>query len=350
MLSIPARYTLAALLVLGISAVAIWRSSALDAARLLTLDGQTMGTTYTVKLVSPSPVPAAELHAMIEARLKAINQALSTWDSTSEISRVNSAGPRHAVKLSEDFARVLSASLSLSRDTDGAFDATVGPLVNLWGFGPVKRVHSPAASEISVTRRAVGYHKLAFEGEWLTKNAESMALDFSGIAPGYAVDELGDLLSGQGITRYLIELGGEVLARGKAPDGGPWLVGVEQPDENLPPGQIMMARIRLEDAAVSTSGSYRRFRLEGQRRVHHILDPRTGYPPDSPLVAVVVHAPSCTLADGIGTALMVMGTEAGLRWVAQRPGIEAIFIERREAGGFISRSSAGIQGLLEPAP
>jgi FAD:protein FMN transferase len=306
-----------------------------------------MGTVYVVTVHGAPADALTGLSAEIEARLRTINKSMSTWDPDSEISRINETPAGQRVTVSEDFARVLDAALSLSAATTGAFDVTVGPLVNLWGFGPPARDRWPGAAAVAAARRRVGYGNLLVNGRSLTKRVEGMYLDFSGIAKGYGVDALAEILRRRGIGNYLVEIGGEVTVSGRPPGGDPWAIGIERPEENAARGAALHTVVHLTGGALATSGSYRRFKLRRAQKSHHIIDPRTGMSTSSALVSVTVFAPDCMSADGIATALTVMGTEAGLRWVEARPGVEALFLEATPGGGFEQRLSSGFGHLVQ---
>jgi thiamine biosynthesis lipoprotein len=306
-----------------------------------------MGTNYTVTVDGASANALAGLSAEIEARLRAINKSMSTWDPSSEISRINKIPAGQRVTVSEDFNRVLTAAMSLSEATDGAFDVTVGPLVNLWGFGPTARGRPPSAAALAAARQRVGYGNLIVNGRDLTKGVEAMYVDFSGIAKGYGVDAVAKILRRRGIGNYLVEIGGEVAVAGRAPGGKPWAIGVERPEENAARGTTLYTVVHLTRGALATSGSYRRFKRRREQKSHHIIDPRTGMSTNSALVSVTVIAADCMTADGIATALMVMGAEAGLRWVETRPGVEALFLEATPEGGFAQRLSPGFERLVQ---
>ncbi len=306
-----------------------------------------MGTTYTITVHGAPADALAALPAEIEARLRAINKSMSTWDTASEISRINEMPPGQWVTVSEDFDRVLKAALSLSEATEGVFDVTVGPLVNLWGFGPMARDKPPDAAAIADAQRRVGYRNLVVNGRRLSKRVKDMYLDFSAIAKGYGVDALAEILRRRGVGNYLVEIGGEVTVAGRAPGGEPWAIGIERPEENVLRGAALHGVVQLTQGALATSGSYRRFKRRQAEKSHHIIDPRTGFSTNSSLVSVTVFAPDCMTADGIATALMVMGTKAGLRWVETRPGVEALFLEATPQGGFAQQLSPGFRKLVQ---
>ncbi len=343
----PRRWA-ALLLVLAVVGVALWRSHRpAQPVEGFTLRGETMGTTYTVKIQGQVDVAPARLQAEIDERLRAINRAMSTWDPTSEISRINAAPAGRALETSPDFNRVLRAALWLSEATGGAFDVTMGPLVNLWGFGPPERSRPPSPEEVAAAMARSGFRRLAVNGRRLVKSVDGMYLDFSGIAKGYGVDAVAAILERHGSVNHLVEIGGEVAVRGPGRRNDGWAIGIERPSESAGPGATLRSQVRLTSGALATSGSYRRFRRAGARKDHHIIDPRTGAPTRSALVSVTVYAPDCMTADGSATALMVMGTEKGLRWVEARAGIEAMFVEASAEGGFVQRLSSGFARLIE---
>jgi thiamine biosynthesis lipoprotein len=305
----------------------------------LALGGETMGTTWSVRTAAPAAVAPERLQALLEARLRELNASLSTWDPQSELSRINAAPAHTPLPLGADLRTVLAAALELSRATGGAFDPTVGPLVNLWGFGPGGQRAEPDAAAIAAARARTGFAHVRLEDHTLTKEREGLYLDLSAIAKGFGVDALGRVLEAQGVADYVAEIGGEVLARGRAPQGRPWSIGIDAPVAGAAPGERLAGVMRLEPAAaglerlaVATSGSYRRFRRLRDGTAHHIVDPRTGRPTGGRLVAVSVVAPDCMTADGIATALMVLGVEAGLAWVERRPGVSALFLEAAPEG------------------
>jgi FAD:protein FMN transferase len=342
------RYGWVFVLVCTVVAAALWQQYRTDTTGpLFTLRGETMGTTYTVTVHGTHADALTGLPLEIEARLRAINKSMSTWDPASEISRINEMPAGQRVTVSEDFHRVLSTALSLSEATNGAFDVTVGPLVNVWGFGPTARDRPPDATALEEARHRTGYGKLDVNGRNLSKREEGMYLDFSGIAKGYGVDALAEILRRRGIGNYLVEIGGEVTVGGRASGGEPWAIGIERPEENIARGAALRAVVHLTHGALATSGSYRRFKRRREEKSHHIIDPRTGLSTNSSLVSVTVFAPDCMTADGVATALMVMGAEAGLQWVEARPGVEALFLEATPEGSFTERLSSGFGRLMQ---
>lgn len=294
-----------------------------------TLSGSTMGTTWQVRLgTDPDTISRSQLHAEIDALLEAINQTMSTYRDDSELSRVNHAPAGTRIELSPELAFVTTAALNLARDTGGAYDPTVGPLVNLWGFGPDPvRTEAPTAQAIETARRRVGWQRLEFDPatRGLTQPGDAY-LDLSSIAKGYAVDRVAELLARHGIGGFVIDIGGEVLTRGTRPDGSRWRVAIERPI----PGERGTYRVIVpQNLAVATSGTYRNHFREAGREYAHLIDPRTGYPVTHDLVSVSVVAATCMEADALATALSVLGTEAALAYARER-GLAVLLLRRQD--------------------
>jgi len=288
-----------------------------------------MGTTWTVTYAGDA-LDTDRARAMIEAELVAINDALSTYQADAEISRLNAMPGDVDTVLSERFAEVLDAALRVGRLSGGAYDVTVGPLVDLWGFGAGDfRGAVPRREAIDGARAAVGADRLNWEADTRRlRRPAGMRIDLSSIAKGYAVDRVSALLAQAGVADSLVEIGGELRARGERPEGGPWRLAVESPDPAQ--GRIVDALV-VSDAAVATSGDYRNYFEVDGRRYSHLVDPRTGYPVDHELVSVTVIARDCMIADALATALIVLGLDEA-RAVASREGVTAQFVTAAESG------------------
>jgi thiamine biosynthesis lipoprotein len=314
--------------------------------RILEFRGPTMGTTFSVKVVTgPAGLTdAADLDRQIRADLERINQLMSTWDAESELSRLNrftGAGP---FQLSPETFEVLQWSKNIGTQTGGALDVTVAPLVDAWGFGPGgRRAHSPSEEEIARLRQAVGLHFLELDDANLTvrKKRPGVRCDFSALAPGYAVDRLSSRLVDRGIRDFLVDVAGELRAQGRNDTNQSWQVAIERPDDA---GQIGERIVRVSDIAIATSGDYRNFyELDGVR-VTHILDPRTGRPISNGLASVTVMDGLSVRADAFATALMVLGPDEGLA-LAERLNLAALFLLREEDGSFLERASSRFDAL-----
>lgn len=300
-----------------------------EAGDLISFGGPTMGTTYSVKLAGlPEGRDPASLASEIDAVLESVNQRMSTYKPDSELSRFNNADAGVWTSVSEDTMAVIERSRALHELTDGAFDPTVGPVVDLWGFGPEpSRDRVPSAEAIEVAAETVGFAHVESRGGQpaLRKQAPGVRLDLSGVAKGFAVDLVADHLKGQGITNYLVEVGGELRASGPGPKERPWRVGIEKP--MLASGEIQEI-VALNGQAMATSGNYRIFFEKDGHRYSHIVNPRTGRPVEHNLASVTVIAPTTLEADALSTALLVLGQNDGMA-LAQEQDIAAFFI----AGG-----------------
>ncbi|MEE9368811.1 MAG: FAD:protein FMN transferase [Pontiella sp.] len=314
--------------------------------------GETMGTSYSVRIVGKIKQRELKmLHARIETRLTEINRQVSTWDPKSEIARFNKQESTDPVLCSESFATVVRQALELSRATDGAFDPTLQPLLNLWGFGSegdVRQVPSP--EDISKTRNVTGWKKVGINAaSELRKSEPGLSLALGAIAKGYGVDEIGVILNDMGYKNWFAEIGGEVVVRGLNPEGVPWKIGIQHPTTN-PMDERLQGILHITHGSVATSGDYRNYIQEDDILYSHILDPRTGYAVLSDTASVTVSAPTCMDADGIATALFVMGDQQGLLWVEQKPGVEAMILIRGKKGEIIEKFSSGFKAATRYTP
>ena len=302
--------------------------------RIVTLEGTSMGSTWTLKYVGDE-ASAAEIRANVEQHLAGIDAQMSTWKPDSPLSRFNAAPAGTWHELPEPLFGVMRAALALAADTGGAYDPTVGPLVELWGFGPVKaRREPPVAEDIEAARARVGWQRVHLdEPHRRAFQAGGVHVDLSSIAPGYATDAIGEYLEAQGCRDYLVEVGGELRARGRRPDGNDWQVAIQRPlDSDRADGSIDAGHVvALRDAALGASGDYRHFFEDNGRRYAHRIDPRTGWPLDNAVASVTALAVRGVDADPLATALSVLGPEAGLAWARER-GVGVLFVLRKGEG------------------
>lgn len=309
-------------------------------ARLEHLQGQTMGTEYHVKLVdAPAELDIQALHQQLEQRLKGINDLLSTYQEDSELSRFNQNPSTDWVDISPPLLFVIQAALDISQASNGAFDITVGPLVNLWGFGPaVKADEIPAEKDIAAAQARVGFQYLHIRSEppALKKTLPDLYLDLSAIAKGYAVDQLAEHLEQQGIINYLVDIGGELRTAGHNAQQQIWRVAIEQPV----PGQRAVQRIiQVPTLSVATSGSYRNFfQLQG-RRFSHTINPHSGWPVKHRLVSASVLHPQAMQADAWATTFMVLGVEKALQ-LAEQKNLAVFLLEDTDDGVLEHASSS----------
>ena len=295
--------------------------------------GHALGTTYLIRANCVEPLPRERL----EAELDRVARQMSTFEPDSELMAFNRSPVGEAVAVSPALAEVVGVAQQVAAQTEGAFDATVGPLVALWGFGAAAATAPPTEADIRAALATVGHARLRASDDppELTKLAP-VTLDLSAIAKGHGVDRLTAVLDDSGCRSYLVEIGGEIRVSGSSPSGGGWRLGVESPAGG---GRMIPPPIVLRSGAVATSGRYRQFRRQGDARVSHIIDPRTGRPVAHGLVAVTVVAQTALLADAYATALLVLGDDAGSRF-ADRHGIAALFVVRIGDEYEASQSSA----------
>jgi FAD:protein FMN transferase len=327
---------------IGISALLFLLFAGCDFKKETVITGKTMGTTYHIKVVSLFYKNTGGLKVKIEERLKDINKSMSTFSRESEISRFNRFDSEEKFAVSVDFLRVMKVAKKIYQLSEGAWDGTVYPLVELWGFGSRERKGDlPDEKDIEKILINVGFDKIEIsENGYLAKRNRSVSLDLASIAKGYGVDAIADVVRKEGIDSFLVEIGGEVYASGLRKDGGYWRVGINRPDKNAPVDEVYKT-VMLKNKAIATSGDYRNY-FEKERAVYtHVLDPKTGYPVTNGVVSVSVIADDCTFADGLATAIMVMGHKKGLELADKIPGIECYIVVREKDGKFTDYSSKG---------
>jgi thiamine biosynthesis lipoprotein len=307
------------------------------------INGNTWGTTYHIAYVSAGGAER-ELGRAIEGLLADINQSLSVYIDTSIISQINASSDTtvwHPVDV--HFANVFRRSLDVYKDTGGAFNPAVGPLVDAWGFGFDGSQGIPDDGTIQklLVLASFDVFELKDSPPAVRKRLPDARLDFNAIAEGYAADEIGELLEQRGVKNYVVELGGEVRARGKRPDGRGWQVGIEKPQSSPDAAREIQTLVSLNDSGMSTSGNFRKRRVQDGKVSAHILDPKTGRPALNSVISVSVLAADAATADGYATALVVMGLDEGLRFVEARKGLQAYFIAKDDAGNTIEKRSSG---------
>jgi len=313
----------------------------------LRFTGDAMGTTYTVTFVAPTRAMsfARAARDAVDAAVASVDAQMSTFARDSEISRLNRRAPGRPMALSQETLAVLDTARRVSEATGGAFDVTAGPLVNAWGFGPSGAPRIPAPAELAMLRQRVGFRALDIDstGRSATKMHPDMYVDLSGIAKGYGADRAARALEALGIVDYAIELGGEVMARGRNVDGDRWRVAIEEPQAS--PRKVRRI-VAPGDRAMATSGDYRIYFERGGRRYCHEIDPVSASPVSHALASVTVVADDCATADALATGLMVLGPKDGYA-LAQRAGLAAYFVERVEQGGLVDRNSTAFDALAD---
>ena len=308
--------------------------------------GEALGTTWSVKWRDTGVADDTVRRVVVDA-LDQVDRRMSTYRPDSDLSRIRASD--EAVPVAHETLQVVQTAILLADATGGAFDPTVQPLVELWGLTGQRRTAPPTEEELAEARSKVGWQRLAvgYDGDTPVVAAFGAALDLSAIAKGHAVDRVAGGLSGLGLTDHMVEVGGEVRVAGSGPSGL-WTVGVDVPEEGTAPGQALAAVLAVTNQAVATSGNYRNvYDLQGDR-VWHTLDPRTGRPAVSDAASATVVAPDCRTADGVATALMVLGS-SGLTWVESLPDVDAMVLVAT-LDGFEQRSTPTMARYLRSAP
>lgn len=312
----------------------------------LVLEGKTMGTFWRVSLAGVDSARRNDLRTKIQTLLDGDDRLLSTWKADSELSRFNQSRSTEPYPVTEAMSDIVTASLRIGAKTEGAMDITVGPLVNLWGFGPDKQpVKMPDQAQIDAAKALIGLSHLTVINQsgqqWLQKDLPGLYVDLSTIGEGYAADHLARLMEQNGISRYLVSVGGAVVTRGTNTDGKAWRVAIQKPTDRENAVQTV---VELNGHGISTSGSYRNYyELEG-KRLSHIIDPTTGTPIQHRLVSATVIATTAMEADGWDTGLMVLGTEKAKK-VAQKEGL-AVYLITKEGEGFTTWMSPQFKTFL----
>ena len=312
--------------------------------RIITFQGPIMGTTYTVKVISQGLENKAqsEVDQAIISTLESVNSSMSTYLRSSELSKFNDHLSLSPFPASDEILRVMSEAKRVAKLSNGAFDVTVGPLVDAWGFGPEKTTTPPTPGQIELLRESIGYEKLKIGDEHLSKTAINLRCDLSAIAKGFGVDKVRDTLEQLGFKNFMIEVGGEVITKGRRLDGRIWRIGIEKPD---PSGVSIQRAIELDSMAMASSGDYRNYREIDGKRVSHTIDPRTGSPVTHRLASVTVLHKSCMTADALATTLSVLGPEEGMQ-LANKSKIHALFLVRTPEGGFMEKPSSAFKALF----
>lgn len=283
------------------------------------IEGMAFGTVYHIVYTGPD---APTLKQQVDSVLADVNKTFSIFDTTSMISRINRG---EIDKGSDDFLSVLQASLEVHEKTYGAFDCTIQPLIELWGFGRQNQKQIVPPALIDSVQQFTGCHRISIDHKRIVKEDSRIQLNFNAIAKGFAVDKIGQYLEHKGYKDFIVEIGGEVVTRGKK-NGKPWKVGIQIPTQTADGPVESNETFELEDMAVATSGDYRNFFEQDGQRYTHILDPKTGKPEQTNLLSVSVITTTCAVADAYATAFMVLGIEKASEIVKKDPQLEAYFI------------------------
>jgi thiamine biosynthesis lipoprotein len=306
------------------------------------LSGKTMGTTYHIKVIAGRFDDLTQLQKKIDIRLDEINQSMSVYRKDSEISKFNSLAADTPLPVSRDFLQVLQIAKNIHEQSEGAWDGTVGPLVDLWGFGKTGNPkHIPSQDAIRQMQQQIGFQHIRIHPDnTISKTRDSISLDLGSIAKGYGVDQIAERIQQEGFRNYLVEIGGEVFAAGHRLDGQQWRIGINKPEKNSPYTEVYKV-VALENKALATSGDYRNFFEQDGKMYSHVIDPTTGFPVSNRVVSVSILADSCTYADGLATAVMVMGPHKGLKRINQLPRVEGLIITMAPDGSLTDHFSNG---------
>ena len=314
-----------------------------EAKQVVHLHGNTMGTTYNVKYVVDERGQVDGLQEAIDERLVEINKLMSTYDPTSELSRFNQFRYTTPVPLSAETTKVVNEALRLGELSNGVLNVTVGPLVNLWGFGPNKRPEKvPTEEQIAEVRDYVGLDKIEMTPQGLRKLHPMVYVDLSTIAKGYGVDQVAEIMEKNNLHDYLVEIGGEMRVKGERGNGEEWLIAIEKP---VSTERSVQKIVSVGTNAIATSGDYRNYYEMDGKRYSHLIDPRTGSPITHNLVSVTVVHPSSMTADGLATAFNVMGWDEA-RALAEKEDL-AVFLIRRTTDGFEEYASPQFDEIVE---
>ena len=313
------------------------------APRLVEFKGETMGTFYAVKYIA---APKNHYQKQIDSLLLVVNQSLSTYIPTSTVSKVNRYHQIGPVPVDAHFAKVFERAKKIHHDTDGAFDPTVMPLVNAWGFGYEKNANPPDGEKIDSLLQLVNFGVVELNPQpgsrqmLLNKLDPNVQLDFSAMAKGYGVDVIAEFLEKMGVTDYLVDIGGELRAKGKSGKGNAWSVGIDKPLDAQ--SRQLQNAVELNNRAIATSGNYRNFYVKDGKKYAHTINPKTGYPEASQLLSVSVFAPDCMTADAYATAFMVMGWHKAAKLANLHDHLDAFFIIGGENGELTTDATRGV--------
>jgi thiamine biosynthesis lipoprotein len=312
--------------------------------KVLHLKGVTMGVVnYNIKYIDEKN---RNFQKEIDSILKDFNDALSTYIPNSEISTFNKDSIFRFK--SKHFLEVLTACQEIYKETDGAFDATVAPLVNAWGFG-FKKEQFPDSSTIDSLKKIIGFDKITFDKEKVIKKNKKVMLDFGGIAGGYAVDIVAKLLDKKGIKNYMVEIGGELICKGKNIENQLWNLGITNPFYKQPNQPRLAYIVQVDNKAMNTSGNYEQFYQKNGKKYSHTINPKTGYPENNEMLSSTVFAKTCMIADGYATAFMVLGVEKTKKILAKHPELDVVLIYQNSKGQTETFMTEGIKKYVSKA-
>ncbi|GLQ30307.1 FAD:protein FMN transferase [Litoribrevibacter albus] len=308
--------------------------------------GQAMGTTYSVVYVTDGQVEEGVIHARIDQAINLVNDQMSTYKTDSNLSIFNQKPAGACYKFPPDTYKVLEMAMEISETTNGAFDVTIGPLVNLWGFGPDYSDHTKPSDESiqELKSTKVGFHNVILKGDNLACKEKDVYVDLSAIAKGYAVDLVAENLDKLGITSYLVEIGGELKAKGIKPNKELWHIAIENPQAEM--GRSVHKVLELKDSGIATSGDYRNYYEVDGKRFSHTIDPKSGYPIEHNLASISVLHDSVAYADAMATAMNVMGPDKAMA-LAEKLQLPVYLLVKEPHGFEVKATDSFIQYIIE---
>lgn len=304
------------------------------------IEGKAQGTTYHITYYDSNN---RNFQSEIIALLQDFDKSVSTYIPNSIISRINSN--QKGVRVDNYFTACFKEAKKVWKNTNGAFDPTVYPLVNMWGFGPGKK-EKIEKTKIDSVLQFVGFDLIQLKGNKIIKKDPRVALDFNAFAQGYSVDVVAEFLNTKGILSYIVEIGGEVYAKGKKPNGDYWKVGIEKPIDNKEATNPIKAFAKLENLAIATSGNYRRFIIEDGVKYAHHIDPKTGYPTKNNLLSASIFSKKCISSDANATGVLVLGLEKAIAFLKLHPELQAYLIYSDEMGDYKIYETPGLKSII----
>jgi len=313
--------------------------------KFLVFRGETMGTTYTIKVYVDAWRSKTSLEKQILKKLDSVNRTFSTWDDNSELSKFNTSTSTDFVEASPELIDVLKASNRVYQLSKGAFDPSMKPLFDLWGFGTNTIYYEiPSEEDIKKISNYVGFDKLDIQDDQLKKSHSNFSLNLSSIVKGYCVDQVVEILTDIGITRYMVEIGGEVRV-GSSKKEANWNIGILNP-QYLKLDNELLLTLNLKNESIATSGDYKNYFEKDNIIYSHLFDPRVGKPISNNIASVTVIAPNCMLADSLATALSVIGINRGLSIVESYKDVECLFVIREAGNRLKAFSSSGFSKFV----
>jgi len=309
--------------------------------RQYTIHGYAQGTDYTIKYFAKDSIVTK---GAVDSILMVIDSSMSLYKPYSLINRFNAS--RDGLRPDKHFLKVMQKSFEIYKATQGRFDVTVKPLVQAWGFGVKPIEEFPDSTEIREILKCVGMNNLTLRSGYLKKKKSCVQIDLNGIAQGYSVDVVADYLNSKSVQAFVVEIGGELRMKGPKPDGSALRIGIEGPADSPDAEPAIVHTIALNQGAITTSGNYRKYLQKGKGKIAHLIDPKTGYPLNNPLISVTIYAKDAITADGYDNAVMAMTVKEALAFVSAKKNMEAYIIYRKENGSVADTLTQGFRKLI----